>query len=71
MSSRKGVKGRTRHHKLRSTETKATTHVGGANEPAVELKKNLDLWPLATLRWNNGVHNYMTYITGDIPRWRV
>src|SRR5262249_42263410 len=23
--------------------------------------------PLATLRWNNGVHNYMTYITGDIP----
>jgi hypothetical protein len=26
-----------------------------------------DVWPLATLRWNNGVHNYMTYITGDIP----
>jgi hypothetical protein len=23
--------------------------------------------PIATLRWNNGVHNYMTYITGDIP----
>jgi two-component system, NtrC family, sensor kinase len=42
MSSRKGVKGRTRRHKLRSTETKATTHVGGANEPAVELKKDLD-----------------------------
>ncbi len=30
-----------------------------------------DVWPIATLRWNNGVHNYMTYITGDIPRWRV
>jgi hypothetical protein len=26
-----------------------------------------DVLPLATLRWNNGVHNYMTYITGDIP----
>jgi hypothetical protein len=26
-----------------------------------------DLLPLATLRWNAGVHNYMTYITGDIP----
>jgi hypothetical protein len=26
-----------------------------------------DLLPIATLRWNAGVHNYMTYITGDIP----
>ena len=26
-----------------------------------------DLLPLASLRWNNGVHNVMTYITGDIP----
>src|SRR5262249_12635432 len=26
-----------------------------------------DVWPMATLRWNAGVHNYMTYITGDIP----
>jgi hypothetical protein len=26
-----------------------------------------DLLPIATLRWNTGVHNYMTYITGDIP----
>ena len=24
-------------------------------------------WPIATLKWNNGVHNYMTYMTGDIP----
>ena len=23
--------------------------------------------PIATLRWNNGVHNYMTYITGNVP----
>jgi hypothetical protein len=26
-----------------------------------------DVLPIAMLRWNNGVHNYMTYITGDIP----
>lgn len=26
-----------------------------------------DLYPQATLKWNSGVHNYMTYITGDIP----
>jgi len=26
-----------------------------------------DLFPQFSLRWNAGVHNYMTYITGDIP----
>jgi hypothetical protein len=26
-----------------------------------------DLYPMATLRWNQGVHNYMTYVTGDVP----
>ena len=26
-----------------------------------------DLYPMFQLKWNNGVHNYMTYITGDIP----
>jgi hypothetical protein len=26
-----------------------------------------DLYPQAFLRWNSGVHNYMTYVTGDIP----
>src|SRR5882672_8383606 len=26
-----------------------------------------DLYPMVTLRWNAGVHNYMTYVTGDIP----
>jgi hypothetical protein len=26
-----------------------------------------DLYPLASLKWNAGVHNFMTYITGDIP----
>jgi hypothetical protein len=26
-----------------------------------------DLYPTATLRWNNGVNNYMAYVSGDIP----
>ena len=26
-----------------------------------------DLYPQATLKWNQGVHNFMTYLTGDIP----
>jgi hypothetical protein len=26
-----------------------------------------DLYPMATLKWNAGVHNWMTYATGDIP----
>lgn len=26
-----------------------------------------DLTPQVSLRWNAGVHNYMTYIAGDIP----
>jgi len=26
-----------------------------------------DLYPQATLRWNNGVNSFMTYLTGDIP----
>jgi hypothetical protein len=26
-----------------------------------------DLIPQASLRWNSGVHNWMTYVTGDIP----
>jgi hypothetical protein len=26
-----------------------------------------DLYPQFSLRWNSGVNNYMTYITGDIP----
>jgi hypothetical protein len=26
-----------------------------------------DLYPKATLRWNKGVNNFMTYVTGDIP----
>jgi hypothetical protein len=26
-----------------------------------------DLYPLATIKWNRGVHNFMTYLYGDIP----
>jgi hypothetical protein len=26
-----------------------------------------DIVPTATLRWNKGVNNFMTYVTGDIP----
>jgi hypothetical protein len=26
-----------------------------------------DLIPIASLKWNQGVHNFMTYLTGDIP----
>ena len=26
-----------------------------------------DLYPLASLKWNRGVNNFMTYVTGDIP----
>ena len=26
-----------------------------------------DLYPMATIKWNHGVHNFMVYGTGDIP----
>ncbi|HZR88195.1 MAG TPA: transporter [Bradyrhizobium sp.] len=26
-----------------------------------------DLYPTASLKWHEGVHNWMTYITGDVP----
>jgi hypothetical protein len=26
-----------------------------------------DIYPRAALSWNSGVHNFMTYVTGDIP----
>lgn len=26
-----------------------------------------DLYPMATIKWHDGVNNYMTYLTGDIP----
>jgi hypothetical protein len=26
-----------------------------------------DLYPMASLRWNSGVNNWITYVTGDVP----
>lgn len=26
-----------------------------------------DLYPMITMKWHDGVHNWMTYVTGDIP----
>jgi hypothetical protein len=26
-----------------------------------------DLYPMATIKWHDGVNNYMTYVTGDVP----
>ena len=26
-----------------------------------------DLYPMMSLKWHDGVHNWMTYVTGDIP----
>jgi GAF domain-containing protein len=42
MLSRRGVKGRARRRRARSTETKARTHVGQGHEPPAELEKKLD-----------------------------
>jgi hypothetical protein len=52
----------------------ALTFPGGASVPfsrfdsiADSVTGFGDLLPQFALRWNNGVHNYMTYLTGDIP----
>src|SRR5215472_17508108 len=42
MLSRKGLKGRTRRCKVRSTKTKTRTHVDRGHEPPAELEKKLD-----------------------------
>jgi hypothetical protein len=40
------------------------TRVGGINDSRDGIA---DLYPQATLRWNSGVNNFMTYVMGDIP----
>jgi hypothetical protein len=35
--------------------------------PNGDSRMGFDLSPMATLRWNAGVHNFMVYATGDIP----
>jgi hypothetical protein len=42
----------------------ATTRVGSIGDSITSVG---DLYPMISLKWNNGVNNYMTYATGDIP----
>src|ERR1700732_3262234 len=42
----------------------AATRIGSISDSLTAFG---DLYPMITLKWNAGVHNYMTYITGDIP----
>ncbi|MGY3620080.1 hypothetical protein ACVJGD_006276 [Bradyrhizobium sp. USDA 10063] len=42
----------------------AITRAGGFGDAITSVG---DLYPQATLKWNAGVHNFMTYLTGDIP----
>jgi hypothetical protein len=42
----------------------ATTRMGSIGDSVTSFG---DLYPMMTLKWNNGVNNYMTYLTGDIP----
>ena len=41
-----------------------TTRLGSVDDGRMALG---DLYPMMTLRWNHGVHNFMVYGTGDIP----
>jgi hypothetical protein len=41
-----------------------TTRMGSIGDSITSVG---DLYPMMSLKWNNGVNNYMTYVTGDIP----
>jgi len=41
-----------------------TTRLGSIGDSITSVS---DLYPMATLKWNAGVHNFMTYMTGNIP----
>ncbi|MGO3933054.1 transporter [Rhodopseudomonas pseudopalustris] len=41
-----------------------TTRTGSLSDSLVSVG---DLYPIVSLKWHNGVHNWMTYATGDIP----
>ena len=41
-----------------------TTRMGSISDSLTSVG---DLYPMMTLKWNAGVNNYMTYVTGDIP----
>src|SRR5207248_580276 len=42
----------------------AATRMGSIGDSVTSVG---DLYPMMTLKWNSGVHNFMTYATGDIP----
>jgi hypothetical protein len=42
----------------------AATRMGSISDSLTSVG---DLYPMMTLKWNVGVNNYMTYVTGDIP----
>lgn len=42
----------------------AVTRMGSIGDSVTSVG---DLYPQVTLKWNQGVHNFMTYATGDIP----
>jgi hypothetical protein len=42
----------------------ATTRTGSMGDSITSVG---DLYPQVTLKWNSGVNNFMTYVTGDIP----
>jgi hypothetical protein len=41
-----------------------TSHTGSISDSLTSVG---DLYPLVSLKWHDGVHNWMTYATGDIP----
>jgi hypothetical protein len=41
-----------------------TTQTGSLSDSLIGVG---DLYPIVSLKWNSGVHNWMTYATGDIP----
>ena len=54
-------------------ESNNTSVNASLSQPALSGSRNdnvsggTDLYPSASLAWNNGNHNWMSYITGDIP----
>jgi hypothetical protein len=52
------------------TSASATAAFGGIPVPR-NVSQSIagfgDLYPIASIAWNQGVNNYMTYVTGDIP----
>jgi hypothetical protein len=47
------------------TGPRGNTLSGGLSEPTAGAFG--DLIPQGSLKWNHGVHNFMTYLTGDVP----